>query len=305
MSSVHSPPITLEPVTVWYDDGNLLIHAEDSSFLVYGGLLVASSSVFRDMFAVSQPVPKDESAVLHLQDSPYNLSSFLRALHDMEFFLPPPAPSALPKIAGILRLSIKYDVPYLRRRAILHLSSIYPTSLWKPDSAPLFYSYHISDHITTLRLASECNLPWIRPMAIYACSLSDIPTIVASFRSHPLELDLTDCLSQKYALKNAQWVNYSYLHPPCLGSASDTRRCLAARKAAWEELVLSVTSEEGPDILAGHNRDLDGSPDICASCRTRYRDTAKLLRRGVFDESPRAGQSWDVLGEMKELALRS
>ncbi|TFK32845.1 hypothetical protein BDQ12DRAFT_739120 [Crucibulum laeve] len=44
------------------------------------------------------------------------------------FFEPPPSPTTL-LIASILRLSLKYDVPFLRRRAPTHLRTTFPTSL--------------------------------------------------------------------------------------------------------------------------------------------------------------------------------
>lgn len=47
----------------------------------------------------------------------------------ISFFEPPPSPTTLSAIAGILRVSTKYEVGYLRRRALKHLDTMYPATL--------------------------------------------------------------------------------------------------------------------------------------------------------------------------------
>lgn len=46
--------ITKHP-TLWFEDGNVVLIAENTGFRVYRGLLARHSDIFRDMFSVPQP----------------------------------------------------------------------------------------------------------------------------------------------------------------------------------------------------------------------------------------------------------
>jgi hypothetical protein len=87
---VSQDPNTVEEPTrvkdLWFDDGNLILKAENSLFRIYGGFLAARSSVFRDM--LSFPPPKEGNAALEgcpvvfVYDAPDDLAHFLRAIFD-------------------------------------------------------------------------------------------------------------------------------------------------------------------------------------------------------------------------------
>lgn len=53
----------LERSDIWYDDGNIVLQAQNHQFKVYRGVLAGSSSVFKDMFSLPQPPPKDNDLV--------------------------------------------------------------------------------------------------------------------------------------------------------------------------------------------------------------------------------------------------
>ena len=71
--SQEAPKPAVMPVDVWFDDGNLIIQAEDKLFHVYRGILSSASSILRNML-LSLPVT-DESGtfdgcqVVHIPDS--------------------------------------------------------------------------------------------------------------------------------------------------------------------------------------------------------------------------------------------
>ena len=72
---------------VWFNDGSLILQAEGRSFRVYGGILAAASSVFRDMISLAEKSPEDDTygcPVFHVSDSAAELSHFLKALHTVE-----------------------------------------------------------------------------------------------------------------------------------------------------------------------------------------------------------------------------
>jgi hypothetical protein len=87
-SSRMSSPISLDVPQrcpdVWFEDGTVVLQAEDTVFRVYRGILSANSPVFNDMFTIPQPleVPEIEGcAVIQLYDSPTDLRHFLKAIH--------------------------------------------------------------------------------------------------------------------------------------------------------------------------------------------------------------------------------
>jgi hypothetical protein len=52
------------------------------------------------------------------------------------FFMPPPTEVQFEDTLAIMRLSHKYDVADLRRHALVHLGTIYPTTLAGYDARP-------------------------------------------------------------------------------------------------------------------------------------------------------------------------
>ncbi|KAF8209476.1 hypothetical protein K438DRAFT_1537045, partial [Mycena galopus ATCC 62051] len=117
---------------LWFEDGNVVIQAGNNQYRVFRGILAARSAVFQDMFQFPQPAeaPLVEGCpVVNISDSPTEVTAFLRAVFEPEFFMPYPAKTDFDSLCGCLRLSHKYLVDYLRRRALVHISRRYPTTL--------------------------------------------------------------------------------------------------------------------------------------------------------------------------------
>src|ERR1700761_769423 len=85
------------------------------------------------------------------------------------FLMPYPAQTDFDAIAGCLRLSHKYGVDYLRRRALIHLSSGFPTTLAECDASIQSWDQPEDDShlIFIIRLAYEVDALWILPDACY------------------------------------------------------------------------------------------------------------------------------------------
>ncbi|KAJ6478168.1 hypothetical protein C8R47DRAFT_1219705 [Mycena vitilis] len=213
----HTPSAaTLTRVaSLWFEDDNLIVRAESSLFRVSKGVLAARSSVFRDI--LSFPVPprpsrrtasggsgmhlgdmegvegaegdagEDEDGmidgcpVVRLHDTAADVTVFLRAIFDSGCHAPPNK-TDLATIIGILRLSHKYDVQYLRRRALQHLDTGYPTSLavYEVSGAETFSSNGLDDSLRTIQCASEVGAMWILPTAFYFLCYSDMREILAA-----------------------------------------------------------------------------------------------------------------------------
>ena len=67
----------------WFEDGNVVLVAQDVAFRIYLGLLAAQSTVFADMLSVSRP-GADETyegcPVVRLTDSPHDFAHLLSVL---------------------------------------------------------------------------------------------------------------------------------------------------------------------------------------------------------------------------------
>ena len=68
---------------LWFDDGNIILIAQQTGFRIFRGLLAAQSTVFADMFAAASSQPDetlDGCPVAQLTDSHLDLAHLLRIL---------------------------------------------------------------------------------------------------------------------------------------------------------------------------------------------------------------------------------
>ncbi|KAJ2971107.1 hypothetical protein NUW54_g12579 [Trametes sanguinea] len=86
------PTVTIPPTRdaeYWFEDGNIILVAQNVSFKVYKGLLAEHSAVFRSMFLVAQgsqastDLSTDGCPVVTLDDSPEDLRKFFRLIYPM------------------------------------------------------------------------------------------------------------------------------------------------------------------------------------------------------------------------------
>ncbi|KAJ7494255.1 hypothetical protein B0H11DRAFT_1858006 [Mycena galericulata] len=177
---------------LWFEDGNIVIQAGNSQFRVYRGVLAARSSVFKDMLSVPQSPESelvDGCPLVRLTDSEMEVEVFLKALFLPEFFMPFPSATTFDVATGCLRLSHKYGVDYLRRRALVHLSSVYHSKLstrdiaehYLSDSHPVlppnimslnwpFDEPGESHEIYAVEVFREVDALWLLPYAFYNLS---------------------------------------------------------------------------------------------------------------------------------------
>ncbi|KAJ7314381.1 hypothetical protein DFH08DRAFT_1041477 [Mycena albidolilacea] len=117
--------------------------------------------------------------VITLHDKAADVEVFLKAIFDSR--MPPPAEIQFEDALAILRLSHKYDVGYLRRRALQHLGPIYPTTLAGYDAragknklSPATFIRHTS----TLTTAVEVGALWLLPVVYYGMCRYDLAQIL-------------------------------------------------------------------------------------------------------------------------------
>ncbi|KAJ7656803.1 hypothetical protein DFH06DRAFT_1198614 [Mycena polygramma] len=173
---------------LWFADCGLIIQAENTLFRVSRDILAIQSSVFQGM--ISLPAPREQDTMdgcpfVRLPDSAEDIAAFLRAIFYYDFFEPFPAPTTFPILSSILRMSHKYEVDMLRKRALLHLSSAHPTTLdeWErlQSGVPSWKSERGNEdqNLAIVALAGQVGATWILPTAFYRmCQTSDERCII-------------------------------------------------------------------------------------------------------------------------------
>ncbi|KAJ6567013.1 hypothetical protein B0H19DRAFT_1139141 [Mycena capillaripes] len=313
---------------LWFRDGNLVIQAGNSQYRVFGGILAARSPVFQDTLSLPQP-PDSEliegCPVVHLFDSPIEVTAFLRAIFEPEFYMPFPAKTDFDTVCGCLRLSHKYGMEYLRRRALVHLSSRHPTTLPDCDTmmtTPSMRSWERPDTqsyiIFLIQLVREVDAVWILPYAFYVlchsfeahlgsaifrgASYNGIP---ASLSEADQDLFLRGYNIQKESTKND--ILRFLFSPARIKGCADAMRCLQVRIEAFDS-ICQRNSEPGASSIPLHiwpTAEWSLLRKACPTCQANLKTRYQNARQAFWDELPEMYGSppWDELEKMKTAAL--
>ncbi|KAJ7359972.1 hypothetical protein DFH08DRAFT_685761, partial [Mycena albidolilacea] len=98
-------------------------------------------------------------------------------------FLPPyPAEINFGIMSGIIRLRTKYQVDSLRKRALVHLSSAFPSpsdpTSFSPGPGSASWSIEDNRWIWIIVLGRERSLDWILPLALYPCAMCTVAQLL-------------------------------------------------------------------------------------------------------------------------------
>ncbi|KAF7295805.1 hypothetical protein HMN09_01123400 [Mycena chlorophos] len=174
---------------LWFPDGNIIVQAGLAQYKVYRGTLARESSIFEDMLSIPQPPSPDIDLVdaypvVVLPDTEIEVTPFLRAIFDPQYFPAFPGRTTFDDVYGCLRLGNKYAVDHLRRRALVHFTSQFRTTLeewdscayrtnranWAPaeiiswEAAP---DNDASFLLKCIQVAREVEADWTMPMIFY------------------------------------------------------------------------------------------------------------------------------------------
>ncbi|KAL1677260.1 hypothetical protein EV122DRAFT_291298 [Schizophyllum commune] len=115
---------------IWFDDGNLVVQAEQTQFRVHKGVLAKHSIFFRDLKDVPQPDTADTSVdgcpVVVLQDEAEAVEYMLVVIYDTAYagrF------RTLKELSWALQMGHKYLVPALFNNAAERLQVYFPCAL--------------------------------------------------------------------------------------------------------------------------------------------------------------------------------
>ncbi|KAJ7438914.1 hypothetical protein B0H11DRAFT_1884190 [Mycena galericulata] len=323
-AATERPAASERDENLWFDNGSIIIKAQSKLFNLSRGILTLQSPIFADMFRIPQPPDIetiDGSPVVEIPDSVDDATVFFRAIFDSSFFEAYPAPTTFETLAGILRLSTKYEVDYLRRRALIHLSSAYPTklSVWdslkenfteQPSWGRPSWSILANSEIRfdAIRLSRQIDAPWVLPAAFYQLA-ADREVDHPADLLHDEYLSPTDQLSflKGYALQRSATASIlRFLFTPRIIDGCRNRTKCAEKKLValefahhdWDEypaIPLQIWAEE----------DWTWLEDVCPSCRSGLREAHQEARKDFWERLPGMYGlvCWKELEELKVAAI--
>ncbi|KAJ7910698.1 hypothetical protein B0H13DRAFT_2329084 [Mycena leptocephala] len=316
---------------LWFEDGNIVIQAGNSLYCVFRGILATHSSVFKDMLSFPQP-PDSElmegCPLVGLPDSDREVTPFLKALFDPDFFMPFPAPTDFDTVVGCLRLSHKYGVDFLRRRALIHFSSAFPTTLSQLDlhvSRPMEIlsssSWEIPESeayiLRAIQVAREVDTPWVLPRAFYILcaefeTLSAAIFHGADYMGVPTSLSLQDRDSFlkgheiQISGKTADILQF-LSYPPNIEGCATPLKCGITRLTAIGTITLrgTICSFSRLPLHVWTTEDWELLQDMCATCLTALKRTHQDTRQAFWDELPETYglPPWEELERLKAAAI--
>ncbi|KAJ7500446.1 hypothetical protein B0H11DRAFT_2275722 [Mycena galericulata] len=318
---------------LWFDDGNIVIQAGNNQFRVYRGILAARSSVFQDMFSFPQPADSelvDGCPLVRLPDLASDVTMFLRAIFDSSFFKPFPAPTTFETIKGCLRLGHKYEVDYLHRRALIHLSSTYDTTLsgWdnllitsgNPDIPEVAAMSWMRPDLPTfkileIQLIREMGALWLLPGTFYCLSvwLDEIRSDILQggvYKDEPTRFSVEDqdACFRGHAIQT-QSVTTDILrflsHPLNIQGCTTSGTCYRGRLAAIEGIREMVLQNPTTALNIWGKRDWETLEGVCPTCLTALKTTHQTARQAFWNKLPEIYglPPWNELEEMKVAAI--
>jgi hypothetical protein len=169
--------------------------------------------------------------------------------------MPPPGPVQLHEIVGVLLLAHKYNVPYLYRRALEHISGqfYFPSvEAYRSSNSPIEKPWNIkfsgsyaepnaSELFSLIKACKTVGADWLLPMAYYyaCCHIrqEDMLSMTDKEDEHHSRLCLSACRS---LIVNKVAAAFRFLKPYFTEDCLDSKRCENVRQAMWSHVLGTV-----------------------------------------------------------------
>jgi hypothetical protein len=211
-------------------------------------------------------------------------------------------------VAGILRLSTKYDVRYLRHRAISYFANTYPSTLEAWDRRGKIADLENAPFVA-LKLIREVDIPEQLPAVLYCCSMQSIEDILdgmpLNWRGSRSEMDVADkrtCLIAKRKLEEAlrgRVLSFLRVHHVTRCTNRGDSTCNTGR-LNFASLMAIRDSDQDP---LKKSIDWDKySNFVCNVCFTFSKESFETARRKLWEELPGFFDlpTWSELLHLKE-----
>jgi len=295
---------------LWFDDGTLVLQAESSQFRIYKSILSIKSSVLRSILSQPQKETLEECPLVHLDDPAQDLTYFLKAIFDTEYvcnrlplltsslipfdrsFYEKATETEFPILAGVLRLSTKYNVKNLRQISLTHLTNIYPTTLeaWEQRDATRTISGDEPSPLAVLQLAKDANVQGILPAVMYRLTTHSVEDIFDGMTWNGTHIDTNEtdrrtCLLARQTLITAKRRAIAAF----LRSSSDVLSCTTrdpCNSGRLRAVFTNTDSAEECDPLWDHFDWETYASDVCSACLSASKTSYKNARTALWADLP-------------------
>jgi hypothetical protein len=223
--------------------------------------------------------------------------------------MPPPSEVDFQDLLGILRLSHKYDVGYLYKRAISYIETIYPTSLdevrqLEPTTMQLVDPLDIE--LQSIVVLQEVGATWLLPYAYHNIAEYPLPVLESSgvsWEDFPANKKAIIYRLGQLHMKATERLFHA-LTPSSNCSCSD-----ACNLAKFDFLKRRGSPKSRTDLTPfrewqfRHRRHLEVA--LCATCLAQSRAQYNTVRAEIWSELPaNCGlEKWDILLQQRDTAL--
>jgi len=261
-------------------------------------------------------VLRDERRILFFLFFHIRLSELISNLNS--YFEPPPRRCGLEDALGILSLSAKYEVVYLKRRALSHLATAYPSTLdeWRrrldvSTFQPIteycipYARTNIPKSLSVLKILNQVGATWLLPAAFYECcryDLKDLITDPAWMNGFDDGLKNTILTGYNKQVQEARRV-LRFLHGPPDDDCPQPFVCLEVKRQHADESFSSWNMNDPFSIWDAGDWDL--LEEMCGYCldtskRIHAEGCAELWNRlpSLYDLP-----AWEMLLELRDSTM--
>ena len=179
------------------------------------------------------------------------------------FFEPPPTPTPINVVLAIARMSHKYDVPFLRCRALSHLSHRCPTTLRSAAERRV----DVGEELEVLKMALKIDAIWILPFQFYITTWHiDLDDLLANRQWKVLEPEIQAMCHTK--CRRIETHSRSCIAELLGKILSDLCKTCAALGGQFQRKAVVALSKDIPDVLSAGFSMADTTA-CCAACQLK------------------------------------
>ncbi|KAL1691990.1 hypothetical protein GGG16DRAFT_124376 [Schizophyllum commune] len=279
---------------IWFDDGNLVVQAEQTQFRVHKSVLAKHSLFFRDLKDLPQPDTPEASVdgcpVVELQDEALAVSFMLFVIYDTAYA---ERYDQLEELLLALRMGHKYLVPALFNDAAERLRVYFPTTLEEWDSEDIaiwdraaeegFHSTMLELYNVVKRVGHDRSLPVLCLSLLLIYELDSLAASVLDAEDRVMLLLARAKILGTQQTYSLRWMRSDWLNPQCQAPEECAKaRCFARAEhlAQIQPALFSYYVLDGWGTFSAY------TPYLCPPCQEKSESVHNKGRRKFWEDLP-------------------